>query len=80
MLEFERVKYEISYHNSRSVAGKLIEIKKPPENLFITPRGTQNINEIVRSPLLPTTHVLVRMVFGDSQGIAWIEWVRNSLV
>ena len=26
-------------NNSRSVAGKLIEIKKPPENLFITPEG-----------------------------------------
>ena len=26
--------------HTRSVADKLIEIKKPPENLFISPRGT----------------------------------------
>ena len=29
---------------SRSAADKLIEMKKPPENFFISPRGTQNIN------------------------------------
>ena len=27
--------------------------------------------QLVRSPLLPTTHVSVRMVFGDFPGIAW---------
>ena len=50
--------------HSRSVAEKLIEIKRPPENLSITPEGDET--------LLPTTHVLLRMVFGDSRGIAWI--------
>ena len=33
------IKFLIKY--SRSVAGKLIEIKKPPENLFISPEGHQ---------------------------------------
>ena len=27
--------------------------------------------KMFRSPLPPTTHLLVRMVFGDSPGLAW---------
>ena len=34
------IKFLIKY--LRSVAGKLIEIKKPPENLFISPQETKH--------------------------------------
>ena len=48
----------------------------PGESL---PRGSSlsrvHVNRplLVRSPLLRTTHLLVRTVFGDSPGIAWSE-------
>ena len=46
---------------SRSAAGKLIEIKKPPKNLFISPQGNKtSTNSSVRHPLQQRTH--------------WLEW------
>ena len=52
----------------RSASDKLIETKKPSENLFISLQGTQSISWLVR----PSVHLLGRIVFGDSPGINWI--------
>ena len=39
-LNWSELNIKFLIKHSRSVAGKLIEMKKPPENLFISPRGT----------------------------------------
>ena len=43
-LNLSELNFKIFIKRSRSVACKLIETKKPPENLFISPRGKQSIN------------------------------------
>ena len=50
---------------SRSVPDKLIETKKPPENIFISPRATQNISSLVRSSLQQCTY--------------WLEWYLGKV-
>ena len=39
-LKLSELNIKVFIKNSRSVAGKLIEIKKPSEILFINPRAT----------------------------------------
>ena len=48
---------------------------KTARKAFNKPPRDINVIWIARSPLLPTVHILVRMVFGDSPGIAWIPTV-----
>ena len=39
-LNLSELNVKVFIKHSRSVAGKLIEMRKPPENLFINPRAT----------------------------------------
>ena len=51
--------------NCRSVAGKLIEIKKPPENLFHKP--PKNIkHQLTRPFAMASNNSLIRTAYGDS--------------
>ena len=71
LFEFEWVKYQSFYQAFEVNCWQTDWDQETTRNLSINPRATQNINWIVRSPLLPTTHVFVRIVFGDSPKIVW---------
>ena len=64
---------KIFIKRTRSVAEKLTETKKPPENLFISTEGHKTSTNSSVCHCFQQLTYLVTMVFGDSPAIAGYE-------